>query len=213
MEQPKHDLRTQLRGGSAAEVAPRRIGSATFVILLHIGIVFALIVGLKQGAIVKKLEDIKVSVEKEKVTPKPPPPPPPTIKQPPPPFVPPPEFQIQTEAPQTNAITTQSVVTTPPAPPPPTQLHAIGRTHVLPPYPPLALRLGQQGTTVLKVTISDQGDVTDATVQKSSGFDTLDQAAVNFVKAHWRWEPPTQNGKPTAAITLVAIKWDVKNAE
>jgi protein TonB len=200
-------------GSSPAEAAPRRLGGFIIVGILHIGLVFALIVGLKQGAIMKKLEDIKVSVEKEKVVPKPPPPPPPQLKVPPPPFVPPPEFVIQTEPPpNTTAIQTQSVVKTPPAPPP-TQLHAITRTHTLPPYPALALRLNQQGTSLLKVTISTDGNVTDAVVQKSSGFDALDQAAVSFVKSHWRWEPPTLNGKPTAAVTLVAIRWDVKNAQ
>jgi protein TonB len=200
-------------GGTAAQIRTQRIISMAVAVAILVGVGVALTLGLKQGFIQKKLEDIKVAVEKEKVIPKPPPPPPPQLKVPPPPFVPPPEFVIQTEPPpNTTAIQTQSVVKTPPAPPP-TQLHAITRTHTLPPYPALALRLNQQGTSLLKVTISTDGNVTDAVVQKSSGFDALDQAAVSFVKSHWRWEPPTLNGKPTAAVTLVAIRWDVKNAQ
>jgi len=215
MEQPKHDLRSQM-GGSAAQAAPRRFGGAILVVLLHVGIVAGLIAGLKAGKIEKRLEDIKVAVEREKTPPKTPPPPPPDLVKPPPPFVPPPEFVIQTDAPPaTNSITTTTTKAPPPppAPPPPTKLEAITRTHTLPTYPTISQRLGEQGTTLLKVTIGTDGRVTDAVVQKSSGSQRLDDAAVEHVKRTWRWKPPTTNGKPSEAATLVSIVWNLKNAQ
>lgn len=200
-------------GGGAAEAAPRRLGSMAVVILLHVGIVVALIVGLKQGEIVKKIEDIKVAVEKQKVVPKPPPPPPPTMKQPPPPFVPPPEFTIQTEtAAPTTAITTQSKVKAPPPPPaigkrPTVRGSRRGCTDL---YPALDKRLGHQGTTQVRFTITTDGDVANAKVSKSSGFDTLDAAAVNCID-RWHWNPATTpGGQPIAVGMALNIKWDLR---
>ena len=169
MEQPTHDLRSHVP--TAIQETSTRSVSLLVVVLIHIGLVFALIAGLKAGLIEKLPEELKAEVVQPKDEVKPPPPPPPDLAKPPPPFVPPPEINIASDAPSTNAITTQSVVTTPPAPPAPapTQLTAVTRTHTLPPYPPLSTKLGEQGSVVLEVTIDEQGDCTDAAVQTSSG--------------------------------------------
>lgn len=200
-------------GGGAAEAAPRRLGSMAVVILLHVGIVVALLVGLKQGEIVKKIEDIKVAVEKQKVIPKPPPPPPPTLKQPPPPFVPPPQFVIQTEtAAPTTAIAAQSTIKTPPPPP------AIGKRPTVRGsrrgcqdlYPALDKRLGHEGTTQVRFTVTTDGNVADAKVSKSSGFDTLDSAAINCID-RWRWNPATSpSGQAIAVGMALNIQWNLK---
>jgi protein TonB len=72
--------------------------------------------------------------------------------------------------------------------------------------------LEEQGTVTLDVTIDESGTVTQAVVQTSSGSERLDQAAVDWVKAKWRWNPPTTNGKPSSARTLVRVVFNLKNA-
>ena len=55
-----------------------------------------------------------------------------------------------------------------------------------PPYPPIALESGEQGTVVLLLTGDAAGNVITATVKTSSGFPVLDHATLDFVKHHWR---------------------------
>jgi protein TonB len=74
-------------------------------------------------------------------------------------------------------------------------------THSTPDYPPLSIRLNQTGNVMLKLSIDDRGAVVAATVEKSSGYDSLDHAAVAWVIAHWRYEPATKDGKPFATTT------------
>lgn len=206
MQQPEH-----VRPFQAVQNTPRRFFSLGFVILFHIFVIYAFASGLAQHLVSKLPEEFKAEVVKEVIPVKPPPPPPPPdLVKPPPPFVPPPEINLATEAPSNNAITQISNTKAPPAPPSPTKLQAIGRTHTIPPYPAISVRMNQQGTVLLKVTIGTDGNVIDATVQTSSGFDSLDNAAIAWVKSHWKWEPPTQNGQPMSVSTLVAVKFDLK---
>jgi TonB family protein len=60
----------------------------------------------------------------------------------------------------------------------------------------------------LHLTIDEQGVVTAASVEKSSGYDTLDSAAVAWVIAHWRYKPATKDGVPIESSTdaLVTFK-------
>ena len=214
MEQPKHDLRSHVSTG--IENAGSRGVSLAVVAAIHVGLGFALIAGLKSGMLDKLPDELKAEVVQPKDVAKPPPPPPPDLAKPPPPFVPPPEINITTDAAPTNTITTHSTTPTPPPPPQPpqpaaTQLTAITRTHTLPPYPDLSRKLNEQGSVVLEVTIDTSGNCTDATVQTSSGSQRLDDAAVAWVKAKWRWNPPTQNGQPSSARTLVKVTFNLKN--
>jgi protein TonB len=61
-----------------------------------------------------------------------------------------------------------------------------------PPYPPIALQTGEQGTVVLLLTGDDAGNVVSVDVKQSSGFPLLDRATVDFIKRHWRL--PTDTG-------------------
>jgi protein TonB len=49
-------------------------------------------------------------------------------------------------------------------------------------YPPIARMRNWQGTTELKLAIGSEGDVTDVTVSKGSGFSVLDDQALKMVK-------------------------------
>ncbi len=55
-----------------------------------------------------------------------------------------------------------------------------------PPYPPIALQTGEQGTVVLLLTSDDAGNVVSVDVKESSGFPVLDHATVDYIKHHWR---------------------------
>ena len=65
-----------------------------------------------------------------------------------------------------------------------------------PEYPPSSRRAGEAGTVILEVYVLENGRVGDARVKQSSGFPSLDEAAVREVKRSWRLVPGTENGKP-----------------
>ena len=48
------------------------------------------------------------------------------------------------------------------------------------------------------LTVSEDGKVTEAKVDKSSGFERLDEAALKEALNRWRLMPGTINGKPQA---------------
>jgi protein TonB len=209
MERPHH-LETSSGSNSS------KLMGIIIVVGIHVLAIIALVTALASGQIMKQIQDIKASVEAEKTPPKAPPPPPPDLAKPPPPVAIVPEFSVQTEAPP--PITT--VKQAPPAPPKavappaaPTELKPIQRTHSIPPYPTISQRLGEQGTSQLQVAISTEGSVTDCKVVKSSGSERLDNAACEYVKGHWRWQPPTQEGKPVAVSTDVSVVWNLKDAQ
>jgi protein TonB len=209
MERPQHALKSVQTKSPQA-----RFFSIAIVAGIHVIIIFALIIGLTNNELKKKIVDISASVVEKKEQPKPPPPPPPAMKLPPPiASAPPPTITISAPPPPPAPAPPKAVAAPPPPPPPPTELKQITRTHTLPPYPALSQRMGEQGTTRLKVVIGTDGKVTECSVDKSSGSTRLDEAAVSYVKDHWTWQPPTQLGKPVTATTLVDVVWDLKNAQ
>lgn len=221
MDQPLHDLRPYSTGRAPSH----RFISFGLVALFHVVAIWALATGLVQNLVSKIPQELKVAVVQQKEQNKPPPPPPPPeLQKPPPPFVPPPEINIQQES-SAPTITTQSKVPTPPAPPPPhveappkpsgiTAPVSVKSSHNCADkyYPPIAVRLNQQGTTRVRITVSADGQVTDAKVSGSSGYDSLDQAAVKCVQSgSWGgYHPAMQNGAPIAAQTEVVIQWKLQ---
>jgi protein TonB len=205
MERPQHELLAV-----ASKSKQSRVTSLGLVIGIHVVIISALIVGLSNDQLRKEVMDISASVVAKKVKIADLPPPPPAMVRPPPTIAaPPPQIVIAAPPPVVEA----PKVAAPPPPPPPTELKAIEKTHSLPPYPALSQRMGEQGTTLLKVTIDITGKVTTAVIVTSSGSTRLDDAAAQYVKENWRWQPPTQAGKPVVASTEVSVKWDLKNAQ
>ena len=114
------------------------------------------------------------------------------------------------DAPATNAISNIQNKRPAPVQARPTPPTTYGRTHTIPEYPPISRRLGEQGTVLLKIVIDANGDVTSATVEKSSGYSRLDEAAVSWVKRHWRYHPATLNGKPIAVTTQAKVRFDLR---
>lgn len=62
-----------------------------------------------------------------------------------------------------------------------------------PAYPPLSKRLGEQGKVIVRVLIGADGTPRKAELRQSSGFERLDQAALNTV-LKWRYVPGKRAG-------------------
>ncbi len=208
MERPNH-LKVEQK--SAASKAT----SLAIVIAIHIAGIAALVAALSTGALQKQLQEIKATVDTQKTPPKAPPPPPPDLVKPPPPVAIVPEFQVATAPPPPVHVEAPK-----PPPPPPKAVVAssdplkpIMRTHTIPPYPPISVRLNESGTTLMEVHITTEGNVDDCKIINSSSSERLDTAACDYVKRVWRWQPPTNQGAPVAVSTRVSVKWDLKDAK
>ena len=212
MHQPEHDL----RAFQSSPASPNRVFALVAVAALHVVVIYGLASGLANQLIKKLPDEFKAEVVKEAPPPedKAPPPPPPDLAKPPPPFVPPPDINISSEAPATNAISNvQSKVAAPPPPAPPAErptqpsllTSSLGKLDDY--YPPMARRLNQEGIVTLRVTVNADGTVADAAVESSSGYTSLDEAAVRFAKERMRYHPGTQGGKPVAMTTLTKVKF------
>jgi protein TonB len=75
-----------------------------------------------------------------------------------------------------------------------------------PPYPSLSKRLGERGTVMLRVFVQADGTPQKAEVAQTSGFDRLDQAAVNGVMK-WRFVPGKRAGVPEAGWCQVPVQF------
>ena len=82
--------------------------------------------------------------------------------------------------------------------------------HNQPPFPGLSNRMGDDGTTVVGMTVEKDGTVSHPTVMQTSGFYDLDAAAVEAVKA-WRYHPATRNGHPIVVRTMAKVRYTLRN--
>jgi protein TonB len=73
-----------------------------------------------------------------------------------------------------------------------------------PAYPRIARRNGEQGTVTLRVHVSPDGVPTQVELERSSGSNALDSAALETVK-HWRFTPARRAGDPVAAWVIVPV--------
>lgn len=75
-----------------------------------------------------------------------------------------------------------------------------------PVYPALSKRLREEGTVLLRVNLDTQGSVLDISIEKSSGFQRLDQAAHEAVK-QWRFIPAKRGQEAMPSTALVPIEF------
>jgi protein TonB len=87
---------------------------------------------------------------------------------------------------------------------------AIGETHTIPPYPMIAIRLGHEGTVRLAISLDQGGNVVSAQVERSSGYQELDAAAVTWVRSHWLYQPAMRDGQhvPATVPAMVTFRLD-----
>lgn len=76
-----------------------------------------------------------------------------------------------------------------------------------PEYPADARAAGLSGRVVLLIHISAQGDVSSASVQKSSGVASLDESALNTVQNRWRFEPARRAGVAVPLEVTIGINF------
>lgn len=96
----------------------------------------------------------------------------------------------------------------PPAPPAPkVELPRSDADHLnnpVPPYPPVSKRLGEEGTSVVRIYVGADGLPQRAELRASSGFERLDSAALAAVMK-WRFKPGTRGGVPEPMWILQPI--------
>ena len=213
-------------------VSPRRWAAIGFAGAVHL----ALIYGLASGLAVRFVEQIPTVLQVDVVKPQqvsrpelPPPPAPELVAPQNVPQIPVPNIVIAHTPPAPNAITAVAVekpavaperpTSTPPAAPveaasaiAPTLARGIAGTHTTPPYPPLSVRLGEEGTVRLHIALDSGGKIHAVNVLKTSGSERLDSAAVSWVAKHWRYAPATHDGKPVASSVLADVRFDLRNA-
>jgi len=157
--------------------------------------------------------------------PEPPKPPPPQVKpELPKPVEPSKPVQRVVEAP----VILPSEPVAPPAPPPPapqpvvvmppsppalpsprpvepvrlgTELSVACPERSPPHYPAIAKRLGEQGRVELRVELDVRGEVAQVHVNKTSGSQRLDEAAIAAVRT-WHCHPAMRDGVPVHAVAL-----------
>jgi len=76
-----------------------------------------------------------------------------------------------------------------------------------PAYPAIARRRAQQGTVTVSVLVGADGSVERAEVADSSGFDALDDAALETVRSRWRFVPARHGGLAVESWVLVPIRF------
>lgn len=77
-----------------------------------------------------------------------------------------------------------------------------------PRYPTLAKRRGQEGLVMLEIWIDEQGEQTSLSVQQSSGFSLLDEAALKAA-SQWRFKPYLKSGLATASRVLIPLEFSI----
>jgi protein TonB len=77
-------------------------------------------------------------------------------------------------------------------------------------YPSFSKRSGEQGTVVVRLIISETGEVEDVAILQSSTFPRLDRAATDIGR-RYRFKPFLVNGSPQRISTNLLIKFNLKN--
>ncbi|MDP3701489.1 MAG: TonB family protein [Hylemonella sp.] len=207
----------------------RRLLIAASVVLLHVGVLWALQSGLMRRAVEviipgEILSEFISPPAPEAQRPQTPAPPRKPEPAPPQPQVPPPTPQpvtaltpspaVAQAAPAVAApaaIEASAVAAAPAAPPAPARIEqpasdAAYLNNPKPAYPPLSRRLGEQGKVVVRVLIGVDGTAQQAEIRSSSGYERLDQAALATVRS-WRYVPGKRNGVAEAMWFNVPINF------
>ena len=77
-----------------------------------------------------------------------------------------------------------------------------------PEYPGLSRRRGEQGRVTLKVLVNTNGEPESVQLDKSSGFELLDRAALNAVK-NWKFIPAKSNHQSVLGTVIVPVRFSL----
>jgi len=188
----------------------RHLIGITFVVLIHVIVIYALVTGLARKAVeVIKKPLTATIIEEIKAPPPPPPPPPPRkIAEPPKvqpiiqPYVPPPDVPVPTQPtePVISSVTptppTEPVVIAPPpvavapvAPKPAVRKGLVPVEVIKPEYPREAIRAGVQGGKVVcLLDVDEKGNVTDVKIKSAQPPRVFDREVVTTLM-RWKFIP------------------------
>ena len=191
-----------LSHSNAVPINPgRNIATIAVVGIAHIALIYAVLVALDFVPVPSFVPPTVIRVLDHTRQPPPPPmdAPTPTFLHPQGPVVVEPPIPLD---PLTPPADSHPLTTTGPV----TETHTFvaasaAATHTVPDYPPFDRRLGHEGQVRLKLSIDENGVVTGAVIERSSGYESLDAAAVAWVTAHWRYKAAMQDGKPVPATS------------
>jgi TonB family protein len=77
-------------------------------------------------------------------------------------------------------------------------------------YPAISRSLGEEGTTVLLLTVDQTGKVLQAKIKESSGFERLDKVAAQVALDKWRFLPGRINGAPSQMDMHIKVIFKAK---
>ena len=77
-----------------------------------------------------------------------------------------------------------------------------------PEYPAMSRRRGEQGRLTLRVVVNINGDAENVQLDKSSGFELLDKAAITAVKG-WKFVPAKNNNQPVSGTVIVPVRFSL----
>jgi protein TonB len=214
---------------------PRNVVIVAGVVLFHVGLLWALQSGLLRRAVetivpvtiltelvtppvpivepppkLKPPQPAPQPVVKRKTVPTPPPAPQLVASPELPPAPNAPTGVVEAPAPL-PPIAAPVAVAAPPPPPPPARVElpssdADYLQNPRPAYPAISRRMGEQGKVVIRVLIGVDGKAQQAELQQSSGYERLDQAALETVR-RWRYVPGKRAGVPEAMWFNVPITY------
>jgi protein TonB len=196
----------------------QRIAGTSLVIALHAAVALVLFMPVQRQEAPME-ETIVIPDWTKRIIPPPPPPPPidrhqkPTITKVPVPIAPP------TAAPMNNDVDPSPDAIGPYVPPQigvvtpqdtgPSFVELAPDVAPAPTYPGTSLRLNQEGRVLLRVLVDEQGRPTQVTIEQSSGFRLLDQAALKAVQSRWHFVPAQRDGVAVAAYALVPVEFRI----
>ena len=203
-----------------------RIVAIVIVALIHAALGYAFVTGLAYQYVKKVSEKLNTFDVDEPPPPPPdePPPPPPDIPLTPPPVVAPPPIVMTPSPPVVIATvptpppvfipTPVAPPAPPPAPPPPRVSKAAGlkgnpgQYFGTDNYPPSAVRAGESGRVVAKLSVGTDGRVTACSVTSSSGSSALDQATCRIAQSRVKFTPAKDDsGAPIASVFTLPVRW------
>ncbi len=202
-------VRLPLRPARAPEPVRGRIRAVVITAAAHVLVVAALVAGIQTRAIRQPPPaTVHIDFKGARAQELPPPPPEPVLSAPPMVSAPLPEVVIAAPPVNTIAAAAPAPVTSPvPAPLPSKAIPAwqgllLGRLERAKRFPESARFRRQQGMVLLRFTMDRAGTVVSARIEKSSGYEALDEETLALVRrAQPLPRPPAE--VPGATIELV----------
>lgn len=77
-------------------------------------------------------------------------------------------------------------------------------------YPLVARKKGWEGEVLLKLLISSKGNAENVEIEKSSGFDALDNSALQEIKK-WKFMPQERNGAKEISWATIPVRFKLSN--